>query len=279
MEFFYARNVTFVIMNYQHTYLLNISFLGFRLHGWQKQPNLKTVHFVVDKTLKFVLGKTRFKTVGVGRTDAKVSANNYPLQLFVDEGIDKDKFFSSFNKNSPADLQLLTVRKIMDTSFNIIQHPKVKEYHYQFSNQGKNHPFCAPIMTGYSDLNIDLMKKGAKLFEGTHYFGAYCSKPSEETKLVRMVDSCEMHENKQYLGEFFPETSYILKVKGQGFLRYQIRLMMGALIQLGKGEWNLEDIEDSLKEKDKRQILTSIAPGSGLILNSVEFKDLDQILE
>ncbi len=266
-------------MNYKHTYLLSISFLGFRLHGWQKQPNLKTVHFVVDKTLKFVLGKTRFKTVGVGRTDAKVSANKYPLQLFVDELLNMDSFLTLFNQNSPADLQLLTVQKIKDTSFNIIQHPKIKEYHYQFSNQGKNHPFCAPVMTGYSDLNIEVMKMGAKMFEGTHYFGAYCSKPSEETKLIRTIESCEIIKNTHLKGSFFPKDSFALIVRGQGFLRYQIRLMMGALVQLGIGEIHIGDIQDSLIEKEERQILTHIAPGSGLILNSVEFQDIEMIIE
>ena len=266
-------------MNYKHTYLLSISFLGFRLHGWQKQPNLKTVHFVLDKTLKFVLEKTRFKTVGVGRTDAKVSANCYPAQLFVDEKVNLEEFLWKFNQNSPADVKLLSVRKIKDTFFNIIQHPKIKEYHYQFSNQGKNHPFCAPIITGYSNLNIALMKEAAQIFEGTHYLGAYCSKPSEETKLIRTINYCQIIEINSDLGKYFPKTYFILKVRGKGFLRYQIRLMMGALIQLGKGEITLEQIVDSLKEKKDRQIMTSIAPGSGLILNSVEFQDLDKILE
>lgn len=266
-------------MNYRYTYLLNIRFLGFRLHGWQKQPNLKTVHFVVDKTLKFVLKSIRFKTIGVGRTDAKVSAHNYPLQLFVDDSIDGEAFIESFNRNSPADLQLLQVRKIKDTSFNIIQHEKIKEYHYHFSNYGKNHPFCAPFMTGYQDLNINLMKEGAKLFEGTHYFGTYCSKPTKETILVRTIESCEITENENDQADFFPKKSFILKVRGKGFLRYQVRLMMGALIELGKGEVSLEDIQESLIEKEERQIVGTIAPGSGLQLFSVEFANLDEILE
>ena len=144
-------------MSYQKSYLLIIQFLGFRLHGWQKQSNLKTVHFIVDKTLKFVLGQTRFKTLGVGRTDARVSASSYPLQLLVDEQLDKSTFLERFNENSPADLQLLDVKEVLDTSFNIIQHKKIKEYHYYFSNQGKNHPFCAPLMTGYQNMNIELI--------------------------------------------------------------------------------------------------------------------------
>ena len=57
-------------MNYQKSYLLIIQFLGFRLHGWQKQPNLETVHFIVDKTLKFELGQARFKTLEFDSSEA-----------------------------------------------------------------------------------------------------------------------------------------------------------------------------------------------------------------
>jgi tRNA pseudouridine38-40 synthase len=237
------------------------------------------VHFVVDKTLKFVLGQTRFKTVGVGRTDAKVSAMSYPLQLFVDDQLDASLFLESFNSNSPADLQLLQVKKIVNTTFNIIQHEKIKEYRYHFSNEGKNHPFCAPFMTGYQNLDIELMKTGAQLFEGTHYFGVYCSKPSEATQLVRTIASCTIEESGTFQGDFFPEQSYILKVRGKGFLRYQVRLMMGALVELGKGQSSLEKIKDSLIEKEERKIMGTIAPGSGLQLHTVIFKDLDDYLE
>ena len=266
-------------MNYQHSYLLTIQYLGFRFHGWQKQPNLKTVHFALDKTLKFVLGSVRNKTIGVGRTDAKVSSESYPVQLFIDESIDIEPFIKSFNKNSPADLQLLKVQKIKDANFNIIQHEKVKEYHYYFSNEGKNHPFCAAIMTGYQGLDVDLMKEGAKLFKGTHYFGTYCSKPSKETILTRTIDSCEIVINDIYTANFFPQKSYILKVKGKGFLRYQIRLMMGALVQLGKGEITLEEIKESLIQTEEKKNLGTIAPGSGLQLYSVEFSNPDQFLQ
>lgn len=266
-------------MNYQKTYLIQLRFIGFRFHGWQKQPKLKTVHFILDKTLKFVLGDVRFKTIGVGRTDAKVSSSSYPAQLFVDSTIDIEEFIESFNQNSPSDIELLKVQEIIDISFNIIQHEKVKEYHYYFSTEGKNHPFCAPFMTGYSGLNLDAMKEAARIFEGTHYFGSYCTKPTKETQLVRTIDSCEIIENTSLKADFFPTKSYFLKVRGKGFLRYQVRLMMGALIEVGKGLIDLEDIKESLKESNGRKVLTTIAPGSGLQLFSVEFKNLDKYIQ
>ena len=70
-------------MKYERSYLVTIQFLGFRFHGWQKQHNVKTVHEMVDKSLSFVFEHTNFKTLGVGRTDSKVSAHTYFFQLFV----------------------------------------------------------------------------------------------------------------------------------------------------------------------------------------------------
>ena len=60
-------------------YLIRIEFLGFRYHGWQKQAKLKSIQGMVDKTFKFVLGHVNFKTLGCGRTDAKVSADDFVL--------------------------------------------------------------------------------------------------------------------------------------------------------------------------------------------------------
>lgn len=273
MRFFVFIEIEyFYCMNYRHSYLIRIQYLGFRLHGWQKQPNLKTVHFILDKTLKFVFKGVRFKSVGVGRTDAKVSSVDYPFQLFIDEAVENTPFLESFNKNSPADIRACSVEEISDHKFNIIQSPKIKEYHYYFSAQGKNHPYAAAFLIDFGKLNIDLMKKGALLFSGTHYFGLYCTKPSKDSVLTRTIKSCEILENNILTANFFPEESFVLKVKGQGFLRYQIRLMMGALVELGRGNITLDDIRESLVEKqEKKETLATIAPGSGLHLYNVEF--------
>ena len=118
------------------------------------------------------------------------------------------------------------------------------------------------------------MKTGAKLFEGSHYFHKYCTKPSTDTKFNRCIISCVLEKNTILEANFFPNNSYVLKVKGKGFLRYQIRLIMGVLIELGKGAIDLNFIKNSLSEKNDRKPLKTIAPGSGLQLYSVSFEDL-----
>jgi len=259
-------------MSYLHSYLVEVQFLGFRFHGWQKQPKVKTVHFVIDKTLKFVCKDIRFKTIGAGRTDAKVSSTNYAFQLFIDEELNEEDFLRSFNKNSPSDVRAQSIRVLKDAKFNIIHHPKEKEYHYYFSNEGKNHPYASPFMVGFENLDLDLMKKGATLFEGHHYFHKYCSKPSEKTTFYREITYCKIEVNNLLKANFFPTNSFVLKVKGQGFLRYQIRLIMGMLLLLGKGEVTLEEIKESLLENNDKLPVSLIAPASGLHLFDVRFK-------
>ncbi len=255
----------------KYYYLIKIQYLGYRFHGWQKQPNLKTVHLMIDRTLNYILDGAYFKSLGAGRTDAMVSANEAAFELFLKHPIeDLNAFLEQFNTNLPQDIRALNIKEI-DAEFNIIQHSKIKEYLYLFTHGKKQHPFCAPIMTTILDeLDIDLMKKGALLFKGLHNFKAYCYKATDTGMYNREILYCELIENNLFKANFFPETSYLLKVQGKGFGRNQIRLMMGALIDLGKGKINLEDIKNSLMANNTFKI-NHIAPASGLILNKIDF--------
>lgn len=260
------------MFNKKFYYLIKIQFLGYRFHGWQKQPNVKTIHLMIDRTLKFILKDKKFKTLGAGRTDAMVSAQEAAFELFLQHSIeDLDEFLELFNHNLPQDIRALSINEV-DKEFNIIQHSKVKEYLYLFSKGQKNHPFCAPILTTIlDDLDIELMKEGAKLFQGFHNFKPYCFRTTENGVYNRAVLTCELIENKIYTANFFPDKTYMLRVRGKGFGRNQIRLMMGVLIKLGRGEVTLKYIEDSLKPESK-EVMDYIAPASGLILNKIEFE-------
>ena len=261
------------MFNKRYYYVFRIQYLGYRFHGWQKQPKLKTIQLMIDRTLKYLLKEQPFKTLGAGRTDAMVSAQEAAFELFLDEKpIENLKdFLALFNLNLPQDIRALSIKQV-DDKFNIIQHSKVKEYLYLFSQGQKNHPFCAPILTTIlDDLDIALMKKGAKLFQGNHNFKTYCFRTTDNGIYNREITTCELIENKQFTANFFPDKTYLLRVRAKGFGRNQIRLMMGALIKLGKGEISLQYIENSLKPESK-EVMDYIAPASGLILNKIEFE-------
>tara|TARA_R110002167_G_scaffold54785_7_gene156052 strand:- start:2974 stop:3759 length:786 start_codon:yes stop_codon:yes gene_type:complete len=256
-----------------HRYLLKIQFLGFRYSGYQKQPGQRTIEAMLMKTLKFILPDQRFKILGAGRTDAKVSALDYGFELSLVAGTIKNlsEFLSLFNRNLPADIRAVDIVPISGV-FNIIQNSKVKEYVYLFSFGEKNHPFCAPFMANILDvLDVSAMQEAARLFEGTHDFATYTARLRQNAKSVRQVVSCEIVENNLLKANFFPEESFALHIKADGFMRYQVRMIMGALIQLGRGELDINDIRASLEENNAIQ-LTYVAPGSGLLLNNLEFE-------
>lgn len=255
---------------HKHYYLIHFQYLGFRYHGWLKQPELKTVEHMIEKTLKFILGHTRFKILAASRTDAKVSANHSAFELFVDEPLNPDQFLIDLNLNLPNDIKVLKIEE-KNKNFSIINAPRTKEYIYLFSFEEKCHPFCAPLISSFQyHLDIEMMITGALLFVGKHNFIKYCTKPKPGATFERDILVSKIEENTLYKASFFPTKSYAYFIRSKGFLRYQVRLIMGQLLSLGRGEISLNDIKKSLKGNDN-QPLRRIAPSSGLILNKIEF--------
>lgn len=257
------------MFNKRYYYLLKIQYLGFRYHGWQKQPDVLTVERMVERTFSYVLGHKNFKLLASGRTDAKVSANVAYVELFLNDiPLPSDDFLDLFNANLPQDIRCLSITEV-DKTFNVMDAPIQKEYIYLFSYGDKKHPFTAPYMVNIpGTLDIDLMKKGAALFIGTHDFRNYAYKANPETKTINTLISSEIISNDIYTASFFPEESYMFRVKGKGFKRHQVRLMMGVLFDLGQGKITLEFIKETLIHGSIIK-LEHIAQASGLMLHDV----------
>ncbi len=252
----------------KYYYLIHFQFLGFRFHGWQKQPGFKTIQGVIEENLMKILGRGDFTVLGASRTDSMVSAQNTYFELITEKEIKSD-LLSALNQLLPADIKILDVKQV-NSDFKIVNSPKTKEYVYLFSFGERNHPFSAPFMTHLNEeLDIDLMKKAAALFIGTHYFKNYCYKPRETQNFEREVLESQIEENTILTANFFPEKSFVYKVKAKSFMRHQVRLMMGAIFKTGMGQLTLEEVEASL-QPDSAPV-SMIAPASGLILHKIHF--------
>jgi len=247
-------------------YLITLQYLGFRYHGWQKQPDKPTVERMVTRTLRFVLGHHNFKVLAAGRTDARVSVNESIIELFLDdEAVALDQFLVDFNQNLPSDIRALSISETT-AQFNVIQHPKLKEYIYLFSHGEKFHPFCASLMVYMkTELDIGLMQEAAVLFEGTKDFWSYAYKPNDTTDTISTVTKCYLEPNTLFTANFFPEESFCFRVSGAGFKRHQVRLMMGMLFDLGMHKFTLDEFKETL-DGSKKIHLSHVAPSSGLML-------------
>ncbi|MDO9182750.1 MAG: hypothetical protein Q7U04_10090 [Bacteriovorax sp.] len=246
-------------------YLVHFQFLGFRYHGWQKQTELKTVQQTIEDCFSKYLGHSSFRTIGASRTDSMVSANHSLFEIISESEIEDELFLANFNQFLPADIKVLKMEKV-DKGFKIISAPKVKEYLYFFSFGIKNHPFSAPFMTHINEnLNLELMKEAAKLFEGTHYLKSFCFKPKENQNFQREIIHSEIEMNNILTANFFPDKSYLFRIKAKSFMRYQIRMMMGALFEVGMNKLTIDELKKSLSSDENLKVM--IAPASGLILN------------
>ena len=248
-------------------YLVHLQYLGFRYHGWQKQTDLKSVHQTIEDSLVKFLGHNNFKLIGASRTDSMVSVNHGLFEIMSKSELKESDFVQEFNRFLPADIKILKLEKTT-SQFNMIQDPKLKEYIYLFSFGEKMHPFAAPFMTHINEeLDMALMKEAAKCFEGIHHFKNYCFRPRETQSFDREILVSEILENTIFSANFFPENSFLFRIKAKSFMRYQVRMMMGALFQVGMNKLSIDELMNSLRSNNFRSVM--IAPASGLILNKL----------
>ena len=133
----------------RYYYLIKVQYLGYRLHGWQKQPNFKTVEGLITKTLRYVMPEARYKVLGCSRTDAMVSSNGSAFELFVDEQPleNLEDFLALFNLNLPQDIRVTEI----SISFSI---PKLKNTPIYFLLEVKTIRFVRRLWQIFSSIWI-----------------------------------------------------------------------------------------------------------------------------
>ncbi|AWW32536.1 tRNA pseudouridine(38-40) synthase TruA [Echinicola strongylocentroti] len=254
------------------TYLFYVQYLGFRYHGWQKQPGVKTIQEMLERSFKGWLGHGEFKLLGAGRTDAGVSCIQGAFELFSAYEEQLEGMVKGVNAFLPDDIRLLSASTI-GPDFNIIQDVREKEYRYYFSFGEKPHPFSAPYVVVFPEvLDIPLIQEAAQLFEGMNDFRNFCTKPKPDAVFCREITSSSVTAFKQPESNWEIESAiYCFSVKGKGFMRNQVRLMMGTLYDLGRGKITIHELDQALKGANDVFPLSEKAPARGLVLQEVLF--------
>ena len=253
-----------------HTYLFWIQYLGFRYHGWQKQPNLKTIQGRLERVIRYVLGHENFTILAAGRTDSGVSCERGAFELFNTAPVEIDAFIRETNKSLPDDIRILSGQAV-GPQFNVIQDVIGKEYRYYFITGYKPHPF-ATANTLWVDgaLDIEKMKAAAGLYQGTHDFRRFCTRGKNTENYTRTIYEADILP---VSGDTYPpEQAFYFKVKGSGFLMHQVRMMVEALIRIGRGEMEVGMLEEALSARDDSPLVGK-APAHGLVLHKVLFDE------
>lgn len=240
---------------------LTIAYDGTKYHGWQTQPGKVTVQGAVEEAVE-IITKTKASLTASGRTDAGVHAMGQVANFKADFNILEEKIKIALNANLPDDIRVLESADVED-SFNSRFDAKKKTYMYQIYNARVMNPFYSRYACFVpSKLDIEKMSAAAAALAGTHDFRAFMAAGSESKTTVRTVyDTCLKQEREVI--RFY--------VTGNGFLYNMVRIMVGTLIDIGKGTLNAACIEEALKSGD-RTTLGFTAKPQGLFLKEVFYE-------
>lgn len=251
-------------------YLLNISYDGSRYHGFQIQKNSQTIQGVFSYIFKNKFNCEKLRIYCSSRTDAKVHALDQYLLLNSTMKYN-DEFLSNLKSYLPDDIQIKR-GFVPPKGFDIIAGSEYKEYHYLFSNIDTelNSNYFTNIL---EPLDIALMNKACKLFIGNNNFYNFQYKGNQKN-FNRTIFDCSISKTSEtYFESKYPEDLYLFKIRGKGFMRHMVRIIMGSLINLGSGQIKLEDIEKSFTPKEKWSGF--IAPAQGLYQYKTKFNILE----
>lgn len=254
-----------------NTYRLTLQYKGTQYFGFQVQPVHQTIQGELNNALKLLSKSEEIKSIGSGRTDTGVHAFAQVVRIEIPVDIPEESLSRAINSHLPHDIRVTqAIRCTRD--FHPIFSANSKEYNYVFSNKQSISPFAHDLITLFPfDLDIEMMKRGCKVFCGEHDFINFQCTGTEIETTVRQIFACELvhHRSNGHWGHILNEY-YVFRVVGSGFLKQMVRLMMGALWSLGRGKITLEELEKSLNiPLDKR--LGATAPPQGLYLMKVHY--------
>lgn len=240
-------------------YLIDFSYSGANFSGYQKQPGKRTVQDEIEKVLSRI-NNNSVKLTSSGRTDALVNAIHQKAHFDLDKKIGAYKLNGALNSYLPDDIYVNSVTKV-DNLFHARYMVKSKTYEYLI-NTGDYNPLLRTHVYQYcKPLNIRKMKKAVKYFIGKHDFTTFVSAEDKKEDKVREIYDASVDEKEGIIKITF---------KGSGFLKYQVRNMVGTLIKVGE-EKVLPDIILSLLEKKDRKCAFLCAPAQGLTLTDVKY--------
>lgn len=248
-------------------YKMTMAYDGHLFHGFQMQPNQRTVQGTIEEALMKMTKGKRVIVDGSGRTDAGVHAVGQVIQFdYPGNEIPPQKMVLALNSMMPMDI-IFKNAEIVSQDFHVRYSIKGKWYRYRVSLDHFVNPFKR-FYTGHYPYPIDLekMQIAAKDLLGTHDFTSFAASGGQIVNKVRTmyyVNVQKDEENNEIIFDFICS----------GFLYNMVRILVATLLQIGNGKRPVHDLPRVIKAKDRLQV-TETAQASGLYLYHVFYDEL-----
>lgn len=236
------------------------SYNGTNYSGWQKQTNETSIQEEIEKVLSTIFN-TPTNIQGSGRTDALVHAYNQHFHFEVndDKKVDLERLKYSMNSMLPNDIEIKSL-EVVDNDWHARFSAKGKRYIYKVKTLAKD-PFNDHLAwLNPEPFDYDLLCKSLLLFKGEHDFKSFTSKEEDDNNFIRVIDDITVTKQGNDISISFV---------GNGFMRYQIRFMVGTAFAVATKDIDISYITTRLDSGVKRDITHYKAPGQGLYLDEV----------
>lgn len=235
------------------TYKVKVSYDGTNYFGWAKQTNgLKTIQNEIELTLSNIFNE-KINIFASGRTDKYVHALDQCFHFKSSSNLPVNAIKRMCESKLPKDIRINTI-KIVDDKFHARFSIKSKIYLYKI-NISKFNIFEQNYVYQYNKkINLSLIKKAMKLFIGEKDFLSFST--SEVSNTIRKIESFTVTKKQNYV---------YFKIRGNGFLRNMVRMIIATLINLNENKITNEDIINLINNPKKGSSIDKV-PGCGLYL-------------
>ena len=243
-----------------HNHKIFIEYDGTNFVGWQQQENGQSIQSALQEAL-FKLTGEKITIFGAGRTDAGVHAYGQVASFTLNKKIETDVIRDGLNQHLRPQPIAVQKAELVEDDFHARFSAKKRWYEYKIINRRPpltidvNRAWCV-----YKNLDIEKMKRESASFLGKHDLNAFRSAHCQSKNSIKTIDSIAIKNKDEQI---------IFEVSAKSFLHSQVRIMIGTLIDIAKGNIN-KTILDIINSK-QREIAGQTAPAHGLYLKKIEY--------
>lgn len=242
-------------------YKLTIEYDGTPFVGWQRQDNGPSVQAALERAVRAFSGE-RVSLQGAGRTDAGVHALGQVAHFDLATGRPVETVRSALNFHLKPDPIAVIEAEIVPAHFNARFSATARRYRYLILNRrappafDRNRVWHVPV-----PLDVHAMADAAAVLQGHHDFNSFRSTACQAPSAVKTLDLFEVARSGNEIR---------IDVGSRSFLHNQVRILVGTLALVGRGQWTRRDVEEALAARDRTRAGPT-APPQGLCLMEVRY--------
>lgn len=244
-------------------YVAEVSYNGTPFFGWQVQPGLRTVQGSLEEAL-FLLNGSRVDVAGAGRTDAGVHARGQICTFDMDKKWEARRLLLAINANLNYGVSVLRLALAPSPNFHARFDAVSREYIYFIWNSSTIYPMLEPNVCWLKSGGYDWMKaqKACRCLVGKHDFGAFCRRADRPENAVRNIHRAALRKTGKLVR---------FHIIGDGFLTNMVRIIVGNLELIARGDKEPEWLETLIGGMNERSDCGRTFPPQGLFLWRINY--------